>query len=267
MKITNKHNLPQQLVNAVTYDDYGDPKSWTPTSLIRPAWMAKLMREHWDEIEEDVSDRLWALIGSAAHVVLERAANGAVTEKRYYAELDGEKISAKIDLLDGDLVDYKITSVWSIKDCLDHGPKPEWEQQMNIQAWLLRKNGMSYRNIEIVGIARDWQESKRFDSNYPPRAAALPVPEWDDEEVEKFILDRIEAHKNPKICTPEERWEKKPVFALMKKGRKRAVKLFDSREEAEANMGPDMYVDFRPGESVRCERYCSVSEFCTRGIK
>jgi hypothetical protein len=44
---------------------------------------------------------------------------------------------------------------------------------------------------------------------------------------------------------------------------KRAVRVFDTRKEAEDNITKaDLSVEERPGSSVRCESYCRVSSFC-----
>jgi hypothetical protein len=64
-------------------------------------------------------------------------------------------------------------------------------------------------------------------------------------------------------CTPEERWEGPTRFAVMKQGQKRAVRVFDTREEAEGNVTKEgLYVEERTGSSIRCESYCRVSSFC-----
>jgi hypothetical protein len=44
---------------------------------------------------------------------------------------------------------------------------------------------------------------------------------------------KAEASEVPP-CTPEERWGRPTRFAVMKQGQKRAVRVFDTREEAEA---------------------------------
>ena len=54
-------------------------------------------------------------------------------------------------------------------------------------------------------------------------------------------------------CTEQERWAKKDVFAVKKEGRKTAVKLFDTQEEAEAKiaeLGKGHYLEIRKGESI-----------------
>jgi len=52
----------------------------------------------------------------------------------------------------------------------------------------------------------------------------------------------------------------------MKDGRKSAVRLYDSKEEAEKrakNEGEKFYVEHRPGEDSKCLGYCSACEFCS----
>ena len=57
-------------------------------------------------------------------------------------------------------------------------------------------------------------------------------------------------------------------WALMKDGRKSAVKLFDSETEAmlykqTAKDGDALFIDHRKGEFTRCEgNFCGVAEFC-----
>jgi hypothetical protein len=74
------------------------------------------------------------------------------------------------------------------------------------------------------------------------------------------------AETNLPECTASERWQRNTVFAVMKKGRKTAVKLYEEKEYAETHrqMDPDnLSVVERPGISVRCEDgYCSAAEFC-----
>ena len=63
-------------------------------------------------------------------------------------------------------------------------------------------------------------------------------------------------------CTPEERWAKPDKWAVMKHGRKSAVKVFDSEEEANANIGLGDYIEYRQGVDTKCEDYCMVNQFC-----
>lgn len=66
-------------------------------------------------------------------------------------------------------------------------------------------------------------------------------------------------------CSPEERRARPDIYAVLKPGGKRAVRLFESENEALAfaeNSGAGFYVQKRPGSSVRWEMYCPVSQFC-----
>jgi hypothetical protein len=85
-----------------------------------------------------------------------------------------------------------------------------------------------------------------------------------------FLLHRIRLHQatNPPICTPEERWQKPERFAVMMKAKKRALKLYDSQQEAVnhvATLGAGAKVEPRPSEPIRCMHYCSVAQFCSFG--
>jgi len=109
----------------------------------------------------------------------------------------------------------------------------------------------------------------------------VDVEVWSDKEQEEYIHNRVLAHqlnsdaldKGEKIddCTDDERWLRGEKFAVMKKGRKSAVKLFDKKEDADGwiaqQAGEDFTIDHRPGEPVRCAgNYCGVSQWCKQWI-
>lgn len=75
MQYTNNLNLPKAYVRAVKNDPYdkGDA-DFSSTGLLVPPQQAKLVREHHEEVVEDVADRVWAMFGSSAHYVLEQSA-------------------------------------------------------------------------------------------------------------------------------------------------------------------------------------------------
>ena len=64
-------------------------------------------------------------------------------------------------------------------------------------------------------------------------------------------------------CTAEERWAKPDTYAVMKKGRKSALRLLPTEEKAKEYIGDqNLSIEFRKGVSTRCEGYCEVSQFC-----
>ena len=147
MNITNKHGAPDQFVRALENDSYtkGDA-DFSATGLIRPPQITHLERLHGHELSTDVADMLFALLGTGVHAVLEKfAPEGALVERRFYGELGGYKLSGAIALYnDGHVTDYKVTGTYGTK-----GGKPEWEQQLNIYAWLLRQNDMPVKSLTI----------------------------------------------------------------------------------------------------------------------
>ena len=66
------------------------------------------------------------------------------------------------------------------------------------------------------------------------------------------------------ICTEKERWRKDTAYAVIKKGGKRAIKLFDNEIDASiyANKN-NAEVEVRYGEDTRCLGYCPVNQFCS----
>lgn len=271
LTLTNKFDLPDVLVRAIQNDPYSRGRSdISVTQLITPPYQRRLMeREHRIE---DASDRIWSLLGTSVHHVIERAADkDDISEKRFFLPVGDKIVSGAADLISGGtLYDFKVTSVWSYIN----GGKVEWEQQLNLLRYLAHchyvdSNDERFKvdQLRIVAIFRDFTKAKAGKDGYPESAAALiTIPLWGLEEAADFLYERVQAHFAPEVppCTDTERWATDPVYALMKKDRKSAVKLYASREEAEkvAKDRTGHYVEFRPQTFRRCESYCSVAHVC-----
>lgn len=273
MKLTNKANLPDAIYQAVKNDPYskGDA-DFSITQLLQPARQLALQIQHADEIEEDASDRIWSLLGQVVHGILERSETKAITERRLSMKIAGVTISGGMDRFcekDSLYQDYKFTTAWKFKN---NSVPEEHEQQLNCYAELLRQNNIVVNKLQIVGILRDWSKLEaRRNADYPQaQVVILNVPLWTTERAQTFIKTRVLAHlasrQSLPECTESERWAKNDVYAVMKDGRKSAVKLFESENEALAfarGLGTGHSVVKRPGENVRCANYCSVSKFCS----
>lgn len=272
MKYTNLANLPDAIVRAVTNDPYtkGDA-DFSITQLLNPPRISALERAHYNEIEIDVSDRIWSLIGQVAHGILERAEMAGIAERRLYAEINGTRISGGMDRYhNGVLQDYKVTSVYKVRN----GLSKEWEEQMNCYAYLLRKNNIQVHKLEIIAILRDWSKMEaRRDGEYPRvQIVTLDVPMWSDTSCLFYLEDRIGKHLNARNnrnlpdCTESERWAKPASWAVKKDGRVKALRVLPSENEAlefiKYKRETTAFVEYRPGESTRCEYYCPVSNFC-----
>lgn len=264
----------------------GDAR-FTTTELVQPERILSLTHKHFpDGIKEEAG--VWQVMGSALHQVLKEAAHLVdpkrfITEQRFSATMPGGTIiSSQIDVYDREtktLDNYKVCSVWKfiLQD------SPEWEQQLNVEACVLRMNDLEVRKVRNVAFLRDWNQRKARTTkqdDYPQSDIhEMEVPLWPIGKQQHWILERIEKHdasvEDSPVCTKKERWQRDTVFALMKKGRKSAIRLLDDEDRAYAMMKWEQgkaplgqfYIEERPSEPVRCLHFCPVAEFCSFGIE
>jgi hypothetical protein len=279
MKLTNKHNIPQVFVNAIERDDYAKGEvNLSVTELINSPRIVQLKRLHWNELEEDVSDKIFALMGKGVHHVLEHGKeDGSIREQRLYVELNGWKISGAIDLQtmeDGkiSIVDHKVTGAWAVMNT-----KSEWETQLNCYAYLVEKvKKIPIGKLSITAIIRDWNKrDAKTKADYPAAPIkVIDIPLWSFEDRENFIKDRISLHSNAHFssevgedyvfCTSSEMWESPTTYAIKKIGNKRATAVYATQEEAEENLKDGYEMETRSGERRRCADYCQVNQFCSQ---
>lgn len=283
MRWTNNLELPEPVVNAVINDPYtkGD-SDISITGLCGPPRIRVLKKLHEADLVEDVSDRIFSLLGQVMHGILERAhvndLKKAIFEKRWHTEIDGVRISGQLDAYytDGLIQDYKLLSMYSVKD----GVKLEYEQQLNCYAHLLRVNGLVVTKLQLVCILRDWSKGRtQYDYELPQQQVLkLEVPLWTPEKAEEFLKERVALHKaaNKKLplCTAEERWEKPEKFAAMPAPKApKSKKNHDTLAAAEEHVlklkkeFPKAFVEHRPAVQTRCENYCVAKAFCKQAKK
>ena len=277
MILTNHLNLPEQIVNAVKKDDYNNNGTYSATTLLKDPKEIILFNRHKDEITEDVSEHVYSLLGTSVHYILEKAEEGEnqFKEERLYYKFGNDTISGKFDFYDMEeemLGDYKVTTVY--KYLL--GDNEHYRFQLLTYAYLLRKNGFPCKGGRIYQIFRDWQRSKaKFDKSYPQKPVNVITFRFYDKDfayIENEIQQRLaNIHKYEDfaddeipICSKENRWATDDKFAVMKKGRKSAMRVLNSKEQAEEwmkNNGGE-FIQERPAESRKCVDYCSCCEFC-----
>lgn len=275
MKLTNNLRLPDVMVRAVSNDSYTKGAAdISVTELLTPPQLRALRIQHREELEEDVSDRIWSLLGQSTHTIIERAGMqslASMSEVTVMADYDGWKIKGQADhvaLDEGTLFDFKVTSVWKVRDNI---PAIEWVQQTNIYRRLLqREKGIEIGAIAIIAILRDWSKNEASRTSGYPQAQVvrLDIPLWGEAYTDAFIMERLALHRAaaPEPCSDADRWVKPSKYAVMKRGAQRAVRLFDTAQEAEelASSSAAMYVEYRPGEAVRCQNWCPVSRWCSQ---
>ena len=292
--ITNKCNLPIEVYNALcanrySGDDDGRKTDYSATKLIAPIQQTVLKQRYPDAEESDAIDKVWSMFGSIAHTLLEEhGSEDALTESRFYTEVLGKSISGQVDhVKDGIITDYKTTSAFKITK----RSYSEWEQQLNIYAWLARLNGIKVRSLRVIAIIRDWsaRDAEKFDYPSAP-IVEIPLTLWSMTDATTYVTAKVSALKIAEeqddmflpLCTMEEMWQSESVYALMKEGRKTAVKLFKSNDSlfehlVEADLitsvvGEDgiesvrplepYYVVKREGERRKCNKYCAVKNKC-----
>lgn len=271
MKLTNNAGLPTALVEAIENDSYTRGSAdISVTSLISPPRQQELIRVHGAELEEEASDRIFSLLGQAIHTILERASVSGVAEERLYADVGGWRISGQIDHMENGVIqDYKTASVNEIT----RGVREDRTLQLNCYAYLARANGIPVERIEAIFILRDWSKRRASqDPSYPQKQVVVhELPLWSQDRAQSYIEERVrlhqDAHHELPECTDGERWAQADVWAVMKEGNKRAVKLCDWEAEAvllAESKGKDHYVVRRPGESIRCSLFCGAAPVCSQ---
>lgn len=280
MKLTNNFGIPQTFMNVLARPTYNKGKAHlSATQLLNSPKIVALTNKFDGELEQDASDMVWSIFGSAVHNFLEHGKDdNHLVEERLHIEHDGWHISGAVDLQmtnsDGvDIRDYKTTSVWAVMN-----EKIEWELQLNVYAWLVEKvKNVPVTSLGIVAILRDWKAREKQQKEGYPEAPIkeVPIRLWTMAEREAYVSERISTHSSCEFeletdgnlpdCTPTEMWEKPAVWAVRKTGNVRAKSLHDSEESALLaleELGKGYEIEFRAGERTRCESYCLVNTYC-----
>lgn len=277
IKFTNHHNLPEPIYNALVSSDYDAHDSFVSvTSLIDSPYIWK-MKQHVGsnnniEIFEDASDRLWSLLGSSIHNLVDKAGSNFITEFRASSMILGHKLSGKNDLFDpysGIMSDYKVTSKYTVSN---KSHKPEWEKQLNVLAMLFRQFGLKVHKLQIIAILRDFMYKDKYDHQFPDiPIRVINIPMWSNTEQEHYVNQRmslfIKYYNTPinelEPCSKEERWASDITYACKKKDAVKASKLFTDPIEAQTYAEEKgMMIELRDAKDMRCMEYCSFVKIC-----
>lgn len=277
MIITNKHGVPEPLVTLASKEYYSKGASqYSVTEIMAPPKIKRLREQYNDQIKQDVSDMLWNLLGSALHVVMERGETAGWTmEERLYKEMDGVTVSGAIDLQqetpDGVIIiDYKFTSAWAVMQ-----EKEEWQQQLNVYKWLVETvKRKKVVGLKICALVRDFNRHETKEGYPKASIEMVDIPMWDSVTTEAYVRERLNLHRDAKVsadfgdelpaCSDTDRWQSETIYAVKREGRKTAIRLFKTIEEANELAEKEKgYVETRLGEPKRCTgNYCGVAEWC-----
>lgn len=289
MKITNEYGLPDAIVNALMSDYKYKDKQFSVTTILSGIKSFLLMKRHQDEITMDASDGINLVFGTAVHNIFENSKQNEGDLAEEYLKVDVPnteyKVSGRLDLYNvetGVLRDYKTCSIWKIK----FKNFEDWEGQLKLYTWMLYKLGMPVNKAGDIALIKDWSKTDyrmaqlkgEFYPSNPIYEISYDVSKWDLEETEKWVVERFkqialaEGLTDDEIpeCTPEERWNNGNKYAVMKKNRKTAIKVFDNELDAkhyayacnDNNNCTDFYVEERKGIDRKCVDYCNANKFC-----
>ena len=236
-----------------------------------------LQERHWDKLETDAADNVWAIFGQAVHAILEKScADYTFQEEKFSVSVGNSTVTGIVDLYDMEhslLVDWKTASVYKVM----YRDFSDWYNQGMTYAWIMRQSGLDVKKITFIAMLKDHSKSKaKFDKTYPQSPVYVYEFDVTTEELEhegariKAKVAAIEAaDKLPDDdivpCTAEERWCNGDKYAVMRNGRKTAVRVFDTLLDAEncaGELGNSHYVEHRPAVSRKCADYCLCKDFC-----
>lgn len=276
MKVTNKLNLPAAFVNAVSTNRHNAAGCFSATTLNKGAKEIILSDRHFDEITVDAADSVWAVWGTAVHALLESQPDNNFHEEKFKVPVCTSFVTGQVDSYDMEhatIFDWKTASVWKVQFA-DFG---DWYKQGMTYAWLLKQSGLDVRHCVFVALLKDHSKSKAAkDASYPQSPVfkyEFDVTNEELQQTEARIIAKVaEIESAYKLdddaiepCSAEERWADGEKWAVMKNGRKTAIKVFDNQLDADAmagEMGNAYYVEHRPAISRKCGDYCACKDFC-----
>ena len=276
MNVTNRLRLPEAFVKAVSTTRHNEAGCFSATTLNKGAKEIILNDRHFDEIEVDAADSVWAVWGTAVHALLESQPDNNFHEESFKVPVSNSFVTGQVDSYDmenGVINDWKTASVWKVQ----FNDFKDWRAQGLTYAWLLQQSGLEVKKCRFVALLKDHSKTKaKTDSSYPQSPVFIyefDVTAADLEETAARILTKVQEIESAykldddaiEPCSAEERWADGEKWAVMKNGRKTAIKLFDNSADADAmagEMGNAYYVEHRPAISRKCGDYCKCKEFC-----
>lgn len=287
MKITNVHNIPERIVRLL-------PKTFPlkkdrigVTSLIDAPRVRTLMLEKWDDLIIDCSDSLFSVFGISLDERVNRyTEDDEESQVKHEDKVDGITVVGKADIYIPEkyqIIDTKVCGVDTLafKDTLQ-----KWEKQQNTYAWQHRKRDKEVKELIIDCFFRDWKLSRaKVVKGYPSILyKEIKLPLWSFEEQEDYVKSQVEFHQmNPMACSDTDRWKKDDQYAVMEKGKKKALaanKYIDGGSERIPFTRQDaidwinrkgyqdkkgVYIEERKGACIRCDSYCRVRSVCDKG--
>jgi len=256
--------------------------------------VVQLRKRHKDELfklpvtDDEIRNSVKAFIGTAVHDQVAKQlfehtrrhpGSGWMVERKIWDKIAGRKVVGKFDAyLNGMLLDLKTTSIWKFI----YKQFDDFENQLNIYAYILRKEGIPVSLLQIVMWFTDYNANESYKHADYPQDFIEPVlisNLWPMKEAEERIVTMVERHKANEgrsdneldLCTAEDMWSKESVWAVEAPGSNRAVRLLDTEAEAKDYITKSKnkekgtwVINKRAGAHTRCEKFCKVNIYCSQ---
>ena len=208
--------------------------------------------------------------------IKDKFSGNSFVEESFKIKVSNSYVTGQVDSYDmenGVINDWKTASVWKVQ----FNDFKDWRAQGLTYAWLLQQSGLEVKKCRFVALLKDHSKTKaKTDSSYPQSPVFIyefDVTAADMEETAARILAKVQEIESAykldddaiEPCSAEERWADGEKWAVMKNGRKTAVKVFDNQLDADAmagELGNSHYVEHRPAISRKCGDYCNCKDFC-----
>ena len=276
MKVTNNLHLPEAFVKSVSVERHNKAGCYSATTLNKGTKEIILQERHWEEFKTDAADNVWAVWGTAVHELFEKIQDDNFHEEKFDIEVSQSRVTGTVDSYDmenGIINDWKTASVYKVM----MGDFSDWHKQGMTYAWLLKQSGLDVQRCRFIALLKDHSKSKaKVDKSYPQSPVFVYEFDVTPEDLElagkrihtKVVeIEAAEKMTDDEItpCTAEERWADNDKWAVMKNSRKTAVRVFDTKTDADRcvqELGDNHYIEHRPAVSRKCADYCLCKDFC-----
>jgi len=272
-------------------------------SSVMDSPLVHYMRQTHPDMESYTSDHLDTMIGEFMHKEIQRhfisvkGTNCHIEEPvqiKAKGELGEWSLSGRIDILEMmsdkqvKIGDIKVTSAYQVqtinRELYKYEQSGDWRDlkhkyiyQLNAYAEGMRQLGKDVKELYLMIYCKHWTKRLAWeDSNFPQFPMFYcQIPLLSSEQIQEYLTECVNRHQAAQMglqenilprCNQDDLWlSDHKEWAVKVKGKKKAVKLFTSKQEAEhhAKNLHDSYLEHRPiGLSIRCRDYCLYNEVC-----
>jgi len=280
-----------------------DFKSEIGLSSVMDSPLINYMRQVHPEVESYTSDHLDVMVGDFLHneiqrkIMQVRGANSYIEHPlpiKAKGEIGEWTLSGRIDILEMisdkeiKIGDIKITSAYQVqtikKELYKYEQTGDWRElkhkyiyQLNAYAEGMRQQGYDVKELYLLVYCKHWTKRLAWGNPSFPQFSFFytSIPILTSEQIQEYLTECVNRHQAAEmglqedvlpICDKKDLWlDDHKEWAVMTKGKKKALALFNDKKEAEKYSEEyyDSYLEHRPmGLSIRCRDYCLYSEVC-----